>query len=193
MNQMGNGRQFRNSADSMPARSVADCGDLPFLIRRDGTWLYKGSPISRKPMVCLFSTVLTRDEDGKYILETPVERGRIEVEDVPFLAVELEWSGSGKDQVLCFRTNVDQCITAGPAHRIRVAHDLLSCEPTPYLHVRDGKGRFPIEARISRATYYELVALAEPGIVRGRKVLGVWSEGIFFPLGDMPNCCKDAD
>lgn len=112
---------------------------------------------------------------------------------MPFLAVELEWSGEGPAQSLCFRTNVDQCVTAGPEHRIRIAHDLLSCEPTPYLHIRDGKGRYPIEARINRATYYELVALAEPGIVKGRKVMGVWSEGVFFPLGDLPNCCSDAE
>jgi len=174
------------SANANPERKVVDCGHLPFVIKRDGTWLYRGTPILRKPMVCLFSTVLKREADGSYLLETPAERGSIEVEDVPFIAVELEWSGHGRQQVLCFRTNVDQCITAGPEHPIRIRHDLLNCEPTPYLHVRDGKGQFPIEARINRATYYELVALAEPGMVRGRKVLGVWSEGVFFSLGDLP-------
>ena len=74
-----------------PAKRV-DCGDLPFIIKRDGSWLYRGSPIARKPMVCLFSTVLQRIEDGTYLLETPTERGRIEVEDVPFVAVELDSS-----------------------------------------------------------------------------------------------------
>ncbi len=168
------------------ARVPVDCGHLPFLIKRDGTWLYRGSPITRKPMVCLFSTVLKREEDGSFFLETPAERGHIDVEDAPFVAVELEWCGHGSQQSLCFRTNIDQCITAGPEHPIRVAHDLLTCEPTPYLHIRDGKGNYPIEARINRATYYELVALAEPGMLAGRKVLGVWSEGMFFSLGDLP-------
>jgi hypothetical protein len=177
-----------SSSTADPAKCIVDCGDLPFIIRRDGTWLYRGSPIARKPMVCLFSTVLQREEDGSYLLETPAERGRIEVEDVPFVAVELEWCGQGGGQTLCFRTNVDQCITAGPEHPIRIRHDFLNCEPTPYLHVRDGKGKFPIEARINRATYYELVALAEPGMVCGRKVLGVWSGGVFFSLGDLSPC-----
>jgi hypothetical protein len=167
-------------------RQVADCGDLPFLIKRDGTWLYRGTPINRKPMVCLFATVLQREADGSYLLETPAERGKIQVEDVPFIAVELEWTGHGTGQSLCFRTNTDQCVTAGPEHPIRIAHDLLTCEPTPYLHIRDGKGSYPIEARINRATYYELVALAEPGMLHGRKVLGVWSDGAFFSLGDLP-------
>lgn len=172
-----------------PARVPVDCGHLPFIIKRDGTWLYRGTPINRKAMVCLFSTVLKREADGAYFLETPAERGIIDVEDVPFIAVELEWAGHGTSQSLTFRTNVDQMITAGPDHPIRISHDLLTCEPTPYLHIRNGKGKHPIEARINRATYYELVALAEPGHVQGRKVLGVWSDGAFFSLGDLPSGC----
>ena len=161
-----------------------ECGDLPFLIKRDGTWLYRGSPIGRKELVCLFSSVLRRDAAGAYWLETPAERGRIEVEDTPWTAVELDWSGNGRDQVLSFRTNVDQVVTAGRDHPIRVQHDCLTCEPTPYLLVRtDGQ---PLEARIGRAVYYELVALAVPGMVAGREVLGVWSQGRFFSLGDLP-------
>ena len=173
-------------------RKPVDCGDLPFLIRRDGTWLYRGSAINRKELVCLFASVLRREEDGAFILETPAERGRIEVEDAPFLAVELDWVGCGHDQKLTFRTNVDQLITAGPEHPIRIAHDILTCEPTPYLRVR-GTQQSPVEARISRAVYYELVALAEPGLWRSRRMLGVWSSGVFFPLGELPNgeCCED--
>ena len=167
-------------------RVPAECGDLPFLIKRDGTWLYRGSPINRKELVCLFASVLRREACGGFFLQTPAERGRIEVEDAPFVAVELDWTGVGMDQVLTFRTNVDQLITAGPDHPIRVAHDLLTCEPTPYLQVRAGGGRFPVEARIGRAVYYELVALAEPGMVMGRQMFGVWSQGVFFALGDMP-------
>ena len=172
-------------------RQPVDCGNLPFVIRRDGTWLYRGSPIGRKELVCLFASVLKRGEDGDFILETPAERGRIEVEDAPFVAVELDWVGCGRDQKLTFRTNVDQLITAGPEHPIRVAHDILTCEPTPYLRVR-GSPRAPVEARISRAVYYELVALAEPAMTRCRNMLGVWSDGTFFPLGELPDgACLD--
>ena len=170
----------------VPLRIPVDCGHLPFIIKRDGTWLYKGTPINRKPMVCLFSTVLKREVDGSYLLETPAERGIIDVEDAPFVAVELNWAGHGRGQVLSFRTNTDQCITAGREHPIRIAHDLLTCEPTPYLHVRDGKGDHPIEARINRATYYELVALAVPEWVGNTRALGVWSCGKFFSLGELP-------
>ena len=174
-----------------PRRQPMDRGDLPFLIRRDGSWLYRGSPIHRKELVCLFSGVLKREADGAFWLETPVERGRIAVEDAPFVAVELIWCGCGRNQILSFRTNVDQIITAGPDHPIRVAHDILTCEPTPYLRVREGAGNWAIEARISRPVYYELVALAVPGIVGGRKMLGVWSSCRFFPLGELPGECSE--
>ncbi len=167
-------------------RAPVNCGDLPFLIRRDGTWLYRGTPIGRKELVCLFASVLKREADGSFWLETPAERGRIDVEDAPFLAVELDWSGDGRGQTLSFRTNVDEVITAGPNHPIRIAHDILTCEPTPYILVRPGAGALGVEARISRAVYYELVALGVPYCVHGRRMLGVWSGGAFFPLGELP-------
>lgn len=174
------------AAPRRPARRPVECGELPFLIRRDGTWLYRGSPIARKELVCLFASVLKREDDGSYWLQTPAERGRIEVEDVPFVAVEMNWAGCGRHQSLTFRTNVDEIITAGGTHPIRVAHDILTCEPIPYIRVR-GTDRAPLEARISRAVYYELVALAEPGMRHCHRMLGVWSCGVFFPLGELPN------
>ncbi len=176
-----------SSSPPGPVRKPRECGPLPFLIKRDATWLYRGSPIGRKELVCLFASVLKREADGGFWLETPAERGPIEVEDAPFLAVELDWTGLGRDQILTFRTNVDQLVSAGPDHPIRISHDVLTCEPTPYLLVRSGAGRWPIEARISRAVYYELVALAEVEVVEGRRMLGVWSNRRFFALGEVPN------
>jgi uncharacterized protein len=184
--QFGSAMACSGQSAPRPRRVPVECGDLPFLIRRDGSWLYRGSPINRKELVCLFSSVLRREEDGSFWLQTPAERGRIEVEDAPFTAVELDWTGDGRQQVLSFRTNVDQVVTAGPEHPIRVAHDLLTCEPTPYLLVRQGAGPWGIEARINRAVYYELVALAVPEWVGCRRMLGVWSSGKFFSLGELP-------
>jgi hypothetical protein len=177
----------RDARKRRPTRPPAECGDLPFVIRRDGTWLYRGTPINRKELVCLFASVLRREEDGSWWLQTPAERGRIEVEDAPFVAVELDWAGEGQHQVLSFRTNVDEIVTAGPDHPIRISHDIITCEPTPYILIRPGAaGHLGVEARINRATYYELVALAVPRWLGSRRVLGVWSEGQFFSLGDLP-------
>jgi hypothetical protein len=88
--------QKADSGNSLPARPEIgvrrvpiDCGDLEMRIARDGTWFYRGSPIARLPLVKLFASVLRREADGHYWLVTPAERGKIEVEDVPFLAVAL--------------------------------------------------------------------------------------------------------
>src|SRR3984957_1822767 len=91
-----------------PKRQVADHGDLDMRIARDGTWYYRGSPIARQKLVKLFASVLRRDDDGGYSLVTPAERGRVAVEDAPFLAVELLTEGEGHQRTVSFRTNLDE-------------------------------------------------------------------------------------
>lgn len=159
-------------------------------IARDGTWFYHGSPIGRIALTKLFATVLRRDGAGDYWLITPAERGRIAVEDVPFVAVELKAEGEGEARTLSFRTNLDDWVTAGPDHPIRVVFGgagegaggaELSETPAPYILIRDR-----LEARIGRAVFYELVGLAEERQTANGIELGVWSEQIFFPLGLMP-------
>ncbi len=176
-------------APARPARKKHDHGHFDIRIDRNGQWHYRGSPIGRKELVCLFASVLKREADGAYVLETPVERGRITVEDAPFVAVEMWWrdcdAGDGKPrQCLAFRTNLDEIVTASAEHPIRVHLDPRTREPRPYIMVRPG-----LEARINRAVFYELVALAQPETVDGREVLGVWSEGAFFPIDEI--CALD--
>ncbi len=173
-----------------PARKrppPAECGPLPFLIKRDGSWLYKGTRIGRKELVCLFASVLRREADGTFWLETPAERGTIEVEDAPFVVVEMDWTGADSEQVVTFRTNIDEIVSVDLDHPLRFTDTSGGGEPKPYVFLRQGAGTYPIEARISRPVFYELVALAEPQSVRGKMMLGVWSSGVFFPLGEMPN------
>ena len=162
---------------------------LPFLGRREGVWLDRGSEIKRKAMSCLFGSLLTRNAQGAYLLRTPFESGLIEVEDVPFLAVELDWTGMGRMQRLSFRTNMDEVVVADSEHPIRTVWDIPpeACPEgcPPYLSVRAGEGAYPLEARLSRAVWYELAALAEPGACQGVPCMGVWSCGCFFPIARM--------
>ncbi len=79
------------------------CGDIDMRIARDGTWFYLGTPIGRKPMVKLFSSIIRRDGDD-YFLVTPVEKVGIRVDDAPFVAVTLQVQGEGGAQVLRFAT-----------------------------------------------------------------------------------------
>jgi hypothetical protein len=154
------------------------CGDIDMRIARDGTWYYMGSPIGRKPMVKLFSTILRHDDDGKYYMVTPVEKVGIKVDDAPFVAIEMTLEGKGAGQVISFRTNVDDSVTVDANHPLRVEHNATTGEPSPYVLVR---GR--LEALIGRAVFYDLVACAEERMLDGQKILGVISTGEFFPLG----------
>jgi hypothetical protein len=107
------------------------CGDFNMRIDRNGTWYYRGTPIGRHALVKLFSTVLRRDEEGVHWLTTPVENGRIEVEDSAFIAVELLAEGEGQSQIIRFRTNVDDTVTLDDEHPLRVAQDAETGEPRP--------------------------------------------------------------
>lgn len=166
------------AADRTAAKFPDLCGDFNMRIDRNGTWYYRGSPIGRAALVKLFATVLRRDEEGAHWLTTPVENGRIEVEDAPFIAVELIADGAGPSQVIRFRTNVDDIVTLDEAHPLRVEEDAASGEPRPYIHVRKG-----LEARIARPVFYHLVERGEPA--PGNEGFGVWSAGRFFSLGKL--------
>ena len=122
----------------------------------------------------MFSTILRKDGED-YVLVTPAEKMRIKVEDVPFMAVLMDVAGTGSDQRLTFTTNVSDETIAGRDNPIRVETDPISLEPSPYVHVRRG-----LEARIARSVFYQLADLAIPG---DDGMLGVWSDGVFFPIG----------
>lgn len=152
------------------------CGSIGMSIRRDGVWLYQGSPIGRIALVKLFASILRKDDDGKTYLVTPAEKIDVDVEDAPFLAVELAVSGEGRDQALTFRTNVDDVVTVDAAHPLRFQVSEPDSGLKPYVLVR---GR--LEALCTRAVYMELVSLAEANDDDGEAV-GVWSAGVWWPL-----------
>lgn len=147
-------------------------GDSDMRIARDGTWFHEGSPIRRAPMVRLFSSILRREPDGGFVLVTPHEKLSIEVEDAPFVAVELKTEGHGSDRRLAFRLNTDELVVANADHPLRFA--AREDGPYPYLGVRGG-----LDALVARPVYYELADLA---IEEDGSPLGLWSDGAFFPF-----------
>lgn len=153
------------------------CGDIDMEIRSDGTWFYMGSPIGRQPLVRLFSTVLRKDEDGRTYLVTPVEKLGIRVVDAPFVAVEMNVSERQGERVITFRTNVGDIVEAGPEHPLRFVVHGENNELKPYLHVR---GR--LEALVSRAVMYDLVALGETVDVDGISMFALRSGRQVFPV-----------
>ena len=156
------------------------CGDLDMQIKRDGTWFYQGTPIGRKRLVKLFASILIREGD-EYFLVTPVEKVGIKVEDAPFVAIDFEASGNGRDQLLTFQTNLDDIAAAGPDLPIRFVRDADTQEPSPYVRIRRN-----LEALIDRKSFYRLIELG----VHHDGWFGVWSGGEFFdviPSSELPD------
>jgi hypothetical protein len=154
------------------------CGDLDMRIAADGTWFYLKTPIGRPALVKLFASVLKREGD-KYFLVTPVEKCGIQVDDAPFLAVELDITEGPDGRVLNFRTNVDDWVACGPEHPLRFEPEAGTGGLKPYLHVRRD-----LWAKVTRALFFDLVALGEERDVEGRAMFGVVSMRTFFPMAD---------
>jgi uncharacterized protein len=169
----------KGSAGSAPLVELWNppfCGDLDMRIASDGTWFYLGTPIGRSALVKLFASVLKR-EDGRYFLVTPVEKCGISVDDVPFMAVELNVENNAAGQALNFRTNVDDWVICGPQHQLRFEPEPGTGGLKPYLHIRRD-----LWAKVTRALFFDLVELGEERQIEGRAMFGVSSMGVFFPM-----------
>ncbi len=153
------------------------CGDLDMEIRADGTWFYMGTPIGRAPLVRLFSTVLRKDEDGRTYLVTPVEKVGIRVVDAPFVAVEMQVAERDGASFVTFRTNVGDVVEVDADHPLRFETVGEERQLKPYVLVR---GR--LEALISRAVMYDLVALGETVEIDGVEMFSVRSGAEIFPV-----------
>ena len=152
------------------------CGDIDMRIARDGTWFYLGTPIGRPGLVKLFSSIMRREGDA-YFLVTPVEKVGITVDDAPFVAVDLEATGTGHNQHVTFTTQVGDIATAGPANPLRVVRDSATGEPSPYILIRAN-----LEALIDRKSFYRLIDLCQHAQHQEADWFGLWSDGMFFPI-----------
>lgn len=161
------------------------CSDIGLKIARDGTWSYQGSPIGRPALVRLFSTILRRESEG-YRLVTPVEKVAVEVEDAPFLAIDMRQEPDPAGDRLVFLTNVGDEVAAGPDHPLRFETD-PSGGLKPYILIRDD-----LWALLSRALVYDLVELAQSRSRDGQSEIGVSSQGQFFVMDSAaqgPDAC----
>ncbi|WP_330925502.1 DUF1285 domain-containing protein [Candidatus Sororendozoicomonas aggregata] len=151
------------------------CGDIDMRILRDGQWLYMGTSIKRPAMVKLFSSVLRRDDDDCYYLVTPVEKVRIQVDDVPFVVVSMTSTHEG----LVFITHTDDLVLLSEDHPLWVTENDRG-EPLPYIRVRDR-----LNALINRNVFYQLVERAEINKTSQGDVLTITSAGQTFTIGEV--------
>lgn len=152
------------------------CGEIDMRIASDGTWFYLGTPIGRPALVRLFASVIKK-EDEHYFLVTPVEKVGIRVDDAPFLAVEMEIENRGPKQNLIFRTNVNDVVRCDLEHPLRFEVEQGTEGLKPYLFVRRD-----LWAKVTRALFFDLVAIGEVREQGGEKMFGVNSTGQFFAM-----------
>ncbi|NKI17341.1 DUF1285 domain-containing protein [Spongiibacter sp. KMU-166] len=148
-------------------------GDIDIRLCADGRWIHEGGEIKRHELVKLFASILRREEDGEYYLVTPVEKWRVQVEDLPLLVVDFEVAEADQSgaQRIVVKTNVDSWFELGENHPLKVEADKNTDEPRPAVLTRHG-----LWARINRASFYRLVELAEQD---GEELVLRTSGGVF--------------
>ncbi len=152
------------------------CGELDIRITRDGNWHYNKSPIGRKRLVKLFSNILKKEGDFYYLV-TPVEKIKIQVDDVPFLIVDIELKKINGIQEITFLTNTDTEFSLGSKNPLRILFKNHTQEPSPYVVVRKN-----LEGLIDRKTFYRLIEKSDFHWHKGVSWLGIWSQNVFFPI-----------
>ena len=157
-------QQIEAVSDSLPPVELWDpplSGNMDCLIRRDGSWHIEGSRLENDRMIRLFSTVL-KHEDDNYFLVTPAEKWHIEVEDLPFIVVELKITNKGRaEQLIQVRTNVGDWIMINAEHAVCASPiaGLPDRQAIPCVHIRAG-----LMARLNRSTFLEFAELLEPAL-----------------------------
>lgn len=146
--------------------------DIDMEIRSDGTWFYQGTAIKRPRLTRLFASVMRREGEDYYLV-TPVEKCRIQVQDVPFLAILLEHEGNG----LVLTSNMGDKVELSAGNLLRVEVDAETGEPGLYVNVRG-----ELDAKLNRNVYYQLMELLVEKDHAGELWHGVMSQDDFLPI-----------
>ena len=91
-------------------------------IASDGRWFHEGDEIRRFELVKLFASILVLDDDGEYWLATPAEKGRITVDDAPFIIRDMTVKAGvrSKQNEICFQTNIDETVLLDKQHPLQL-------------------------------------------------------------------------
>lgn len=126
-----------NLQDWQPTRTT----HMDLTIKANGEWWHEGTQIKKTRLIDLFSKLLWQ-EDGEFYLKTPHEKVRIQVEDAPFLMIEIEQD----QQTLYAKTLQNKWIKLDAHHPMMMKND------QPYVEVRDG-----LLGLLSRSAFFQLI------------------------------------
>jgi hypothetical protein len=145
--------------------------DFQMRIDKDGQWFHEGSLIKRSALVVLFSSVLSCDEAGQHWLRTPVEFGKIEVEDAAFVIIAAEIKGKGEGAEIKLTDNVERVHLLSSTHPLIFrGSPLAPFVLQPYIQLEKG-----LLAKLSRPVYYQLASY-----VAEEDGSGLYSDGSYF-------------
>lgn len=178
-----------------------EVSDMDLIIKANGEWWHEGTPITRQSLVCLFATILWKEDNNgiaEYFLKTPVQKLRIQVEDVPLLIHDVgivtdtpQIDDKNAVSWLEFVTTTGDVIRLDEAHPIilknyspNLADGLvtsgrkeISSQVRPYILVRDG-----LMALIGRNTFYHLIDIGDLTEHEGTTILTLHSGGRAYEL-----------
>lgn len=174
-------------------------GKIAVTIHADGRWSYRDSVFERPSMVALLANSLVYLDDEYYLI-APEQLLKISVEDLPFLIVDMtrtfvdkiededfsviekstqtdNLSNTGIQQIRV-STNLGEQLLLGCKHSLALSKPPNSDTEIPQIDIRDG-----LQARFSRACFYQLVEWGEESEIEGRPVIGVFSNGVSHTVG----------
>ena len=128
-------------------------GDIDIRIAVDGSWYHEGEKISREAIVCLFASILRREDDGDYYLVTPAEKWRISVDVHPLLVTDVSWGEGDKEHTVQATLNTGKKIDIGQQYP-------LFLEPAMD-NIAAVKLHHGLAALFSRNAWYRLVEMAQ--------------------------------
>ena len=202
---------FKSEAGTREGRAIPplekwhpeQVADMDLIIKANGEWWHEGGHMTRESLVSLFATILWKEENNgtvEYFLKTPVQKLRIQVEDVPLLINDVGIVNEDNNSWLEFTTITGDVVRLDDEHPIHLnsyiadgnsdanndnnvnSHEENKRSQTdtqirPYMEVRNG-----LTALIGRNAFYHLTDIGELTERDGETILTLQSGGKSYQL-----------
>ena len=144
----------------------------PLTLDREGRWHDHGVRVTNPRLAEFLLTHLSKDEDGRYLVEVGRDKRYVDVEDAPYLALGFEVAGNrGEPGGLSVRLN------DGSVERFDPATFWITDGGVPYCLVRNRAHR----VRLTAESYRQLSAFISEEADTGRHFLQIGSLRIALP------------
>lgn len=187
---------LKSSAGTRQGRSIPpldewhpeQVADIDLVIKANGEWWHEGGLVTRQSLVSLFATILWKEESNgtcEYFLKTPVQKLRIQVEDVPLLINDVGIVTENGVSWLEFTTTTGDVVRLDNEHPIELRsykptvaqEDIAKEQVRPYMLVRND-----LTALIGRNTFYHLTEIGKLTEQNDEVILTLESGGKSYQL-----------